>query len=60
MLSRLLFALNHNELIELLTSEGCRGIFASEFLPNVIILLYAENHVLCSDMVGGLQKQLEV
>jgi len=41
-------------LIELLGSEGCRGIFVSECFLNVNILLYADDLVLCWDMAGGL------
>jgi len=36
MLSPLLFALYFNEYIELLGSEGCRGIFLYECFPNFI------------------------
>ena len=60
MLSPLLFALYLNEFIELLRSEGCRGIFVSECFPDANILLYADDLVLCSDTAGGLQKQLKV
>jgi len=60
MLSPLLLALYLNVFIELLGSEGCRGIFVSECFPNVNILLYADDFVLCSDTAEGFQKQLEV
>ena len=58
MLSPFLFALYLNELIEMLSNE--RGTKLSDQYPNVNILLYADDLLLCADTVGNLQKLLNV
>ena len=60
MLSPFLFAIYLNEFIELLHSEGCRGIQISDHSQNISVLLYGDYMALCADSTGDLQKQLNV
>ena len=52
MVSPFLFSLYLNELIEMLSNE--RGIQISDQYPNVNILLYADDLLVCADTVGNL------
>ena len=57
MISSLLFVLFLNELYEMFEQE-CQGIYASEMVPNLMSLFYADDIANISDSVGRLQKQL--
>jgi hypothetical protein len=45
-----------NELVKLCYTENCQGVFINENFPNICLLLYADDLILCSDTVGRLQK----
>ena len=60
MLSPFLFALYIEELIEMLKSAGCRGIYIDEFAENVMALLFADDVAICSETVGRLREMIKV
>ena len=41
-------------------SEGCIGVYIIEDAPNIILLLFADDIAMCSDMPGRLQHMLNV
>jgi hypothetical protein len=56
MVSPFLFILYLNELVNMCNQSDCEGIFVSENLPNIGLLLYADDLSLLNDTVGRLQK----
>ena len=40
--------------------QGCKGIYIDENAPNIIMLLFADDMVFCSDIVARLQKGLNL
>ena len=56
MLSPFLFILYLSELIDMLKANGWQGIYLDERTQNVMILLYADDMVMCSDTVGEYRK----
>ena len=59
MLSPMLFVLYISELIDMLSEEGCIGAYINEDAPNIILLLFANDIAMCSDMPGRLQHMLK-
>jgi hypothetical protein len=59
MLSPFLFIIYLNKYIQT-CNESCKGIYINEDFQNLNILLYADDMVQCSDMVGRLQHHLNV
>ena len=39
--------------------EGIRGIQVTEIAPNIFMLLYADDIVMCGDTVGEIKKNVE-
>ena len=62
MLSPLLFTLFLNEYIDydMIKDSTCQGVYVNEFLPNLMVLLYADDLVQCADLPGRLQQQLNI
>ena len=59
-MSPFLFALYIEELIEMLKSAGCRGIYIDEIAKNVMALLFADDVAICSETVGRLREMIKV
>ena len=59
-LSPLLFTLFLNEYIDMIKDATCQGVYVNEFLPNLMVLLYADDLVQCADLPGRLQQQLNI
>ena len=57
MISPLLFVIYLGELIEMM--RKCKGIFVDDEIPEINILLYADDLVLCADTPGRLQELLD-
>ena len=49
---------NMNENIDMIKDSTCQGVYVNEFLPNLMVLLYADDLVQCADLPGRLQQQL--
>ena len=60
MLSPFLFTFYIEELIEMLKSSGCRGIYIDEFAGNVRALFFADDVAICSEIVGRLREMIKV
>ena len=60
MLSPMLFVLYISELIDMLSEEECIRVYVNEDAPNIILLLFADDIAMCSDMPGRLQHMLNV
>ena len=60
MLSPYLFTLNIEELIKMLKSSGCRGIYIDEFAENVMALSFADDVAICLETVGRLREMIKV
>ena len=45
------------ELVDMLQTENCNGVYINEDFSNQITLLYADDISVGSDTVGGLQKK---
>ena len=56
------FLFNHylNELVDLNKYQGGQGAFVSEIFPNIMLLLYADDLIQCTDTVGRLQKLITI
>ena len=50
MLSLMLFVLYMSELIDMLNEEQCIGVYFNEDAPNIILLLFADDIAMCSDI----------
>ena len=59
-ISPFLFVLYLEELVDMCKSAGCDGIFISENIDNVGLLLYADDLAFLNDTVGRIQKMLNV
>ena len=59
-LSPLFFTLFLNEYIDMIKDSTCQGVYVNEFLPNLMVLLYADDLVQCADLPGRLQQQLNI
>ena len=60
MLSPFMFIMYIDTLVKMLNDAECSGIFVNETLPNLLLLMYADDIALCADTVGRLQKQINV
>ena len=60
MLSPLLFVLYLNQFVEMCNEAGCEGVYIDEYFPNMFLLMYADDMIQCSDMIGRLQKQIDI
>ena len=60
MLSPFMFIMYIDILVKMLNDAECSGIFVNETLPNLVLLMYADDIALCADTVGRLQKQINV
>ena len=60
MLSPFLFALYIEELLQMLKSAGCKGIYIDEIADNVMALLFADDVAMCSETVGRLREMIRV
>ena len=60
MLSPSLFTLFLNEYISMIINSNCQGVYIDEVVPNLMVLLYADDLVQCADLPGRLQSQLNV
>ena len=54
-LSPFLFAFYIGELVDMMKDKGCKGVYISEEVPNLLIILYAVDIAEGSDTVGRLQ-----
>ena len=55
-----LFALYIGELVDMMKDKGCKGVYINEEVPNLMIILYADDIAECSDTVGRLQFMINV
>ena len=55
MLSPFLFIFHLYELIHLMDSNNCQGVYVNEFHPNVTMLMYADDLVIVGDHIGCTQ-----
>ena len=60
MISPMLFIIYIGELIEMLRSNGCKGIQVTGDIPAINSLLYADDIALCADSPGRLQNLLDM
>ena len=58
--SPFLFTLFLNEYISMIINSNCQGVYIDEVVPNLMVLLYADDLVQCADLPGRLQSQLNV
>ena len=54
--SRFLYILYLNELVRM-CNDACPGLFINESMPNVYVLLYADDGAMINDTIGQLQRQ---
>ena len=40
--------------------QGCKGNYIDENAPNIIMLLFADDMVFCSDIVARLQEDMDL
>ena len=61
-LSPFLFAFYIGELVDMMKDKGCKGVYINEevTLPNLMIILYADDIAEGSDTVGRLQFMINV
>ena len=60
MLSPLIFSFYINELVDMLKTKQCQGVYVNEDAPNIMNLMYADDVTEGSDSVGRLQKMIDV
>ena len=44
----------------MIINSNCQGLYIDEVVPNLMVLLYADDLVQCADLPGRLQSQLNV
>ena len=59
-LSPILFSLFINDIVQELRNNCPHGIFISQNIPEIFVLLYADDIANCADTVGNLQSQLNI
>ena len=59
-LSPFLFAFYIGELVDMMEDKGCKGIYINEEVPDLVIILYADDTAEGSDTVGRLQFMINV
>lgn len=60
MMSPFLFSMYIGGLVDMLKENGCQGVYVSEEVPNLMVLLYADNIVNGADTVGRLQHMVNI
>ena len=59
-LSPILFSLFINDIVQELRNNCPHGIFVSQNIPEIFVLLYADDIAICADTVRNIQIQLNI